>query len=199
MPHDETINVTEVVQLSDNWNRLDKVTFDYRRKDGVIQSLTREVYHVDDGATVLLYDELRRTVLLIRQFRLPMYLHGGQGYLIEAPAGLLGDADAAERIKAEIEEETGYRVATVRKIFEAVMMPGCAGHKVHFFMASYSPSDKVSDGGGLEEEGEDIEVLELGIDDALSMVDCGEIVDAKTIMLLQYAKVHLVQTAASHG
>lgn len=191
----DAIRITQAVTLSENWNRLENVTFDYRRKDGLTQSLTREVYHVDDGATVLLHDDARRTVVLIKQFRLPMFLQGSPGYLIETPAGLLGGANAEERIKAEVEEEAGYRIATVKKVFEAIMMPGCAGHRVHFFTAAYTLADKVSTGGGVLDEGEEIEVLEVDFDAALAMIDRGEIVDAKTILLLQYARVNLFRSA----
>lgn len=192
MSWDERVTVTQSVVLSDEWNRLEKVSFDYTRSDGVTGSLTREVYHVDDGATALLYDETRRTVVLVRQFRLPLYLRGGPGYLLEAPAGLLGGARADERIKQEIEEEAGYRVKSVARVFEAIMMPGSAGHRVHCFVAPYSESDKVSCGGGLRHEGEDIEVVEMGIDEALAMMARGEIVDAKTMLLLLYAQANLL-------
>lgn len=194
MSRDERVRVREVVPLSDNWNRLERVTFDYCRRDGETQTLTREVYHVDDGATVLLYDLDRRKVVLIRQFRLPMFMQGGSGYLVEAPAGLVGSSSPEERIKAEIEEEAGYRISTVSKICEAVMMPGCAGHRVHLFSARYTPSDKVSNGGGIREEGEEIEVLEVDFDDALAMIERTEIIDAKTIILLQYAQANLFRS-----
>ncbi|RDU96141.1 NUDIX domain-containing protein [Trinickia dinghuensis] len=192
MHGDARINVTHTEVLSDDWNRLEKVSFDYTRVDGATQSLTREVYHVDDGATALLYDSVRRTVVLVRQFRLPSHLRGKPAYLLEAPAGLLDGSSAEARIKDEIEEEAGYRVKSVERVFEAVMMPGSTGHRVHFFVAPYSPADKVSDGGGLRHEGEDIEVVEMGFDDALAMVNRGEIVDAKTMLLLQYARIHLL-------
>lgn len=192
MRRDERIHVTQSAVLSDEWNRLEKVSFDYTRSDGTTQSLTREVYHVDDGATALLYDETRRTIVLVRQFRLPAYLRGGSGYLLEAPAGLLGGELADERIKQEIEEEAGYRVRSVTRVFEAVMMPGSAGHCVHCFVAPYSESDKVSGGGGLRHEGEDIEVVEMSIDEALGMMVRGEIVDAKTMLLLLYAQANLL-------
>ncbi|MGN6087586.1 GDP-mannose pyrophosphatase [Trinickia sp.] len=199
MSLDDRVRVTDVAVLSDDWNRLEKVTFDYRRSDGATQTLTREVYHVDDGATVLLYDVARRTVVLVKQFRLPMHLREGRGYMIEAPAGLVGNASPEARIKAEVEEEAGYRVKTVTKIFEAVMMPGCAGHRVHFFVAPYTPSDKVSAGGGMVVEGEDIEVIEVEFEEALAMVERGAIVDAKTILLLQHARIGLFGNATAGG
>lgn len=199
MSCEEQVRVTEVALLSDAWNRLERVTFDYRRRNGATQMLTREVYHVDDGATVLLYDEARRTVVLIRQFRLPKYLRDGAGYMIEAPAGLIGDVSAEERIKAETEEEAGYRVSTVTKIFEATMMPGSTNHRVHFFIAPYTQADKVSNGGGILAEGEEIDVIEVGFDEALAMIDRGEIIDGKTIMLLQYARINLFGTSAVGG
>ncbi|AUO23092.1 GDP-mannose pyrophosphatase NudK [Pseudomonas sp. D8002] len=179
--------------LSDNWYVLKKYTFDLRRRDGSWQSQTREIYDRGNGATILLYNRERRTVLLIRQFRMPTYVNGYHGYLIESAAGLLDNASPEERIRLEAEEETGYRVGHVEKIYSAFMSPGSVTERIHFFIGEYQPGDRVSDGGGLEDEGEDIEVLELGFEEALAMVDSAEIVDGKTIMLLQYLELRMLK------
>ncbi|UVH52329.1 GDP-mannose pyrophosphatase NudK [Pseudomonas sp. CBS] len=179
--------------LSDNWYVLKKYTFDLRRRDGSWQSQTREIYDRGNGATILLYNRERRTVLLIRQFRMPTYVNGYHGYLIESAAGLLDNASPEERIRLEAEEETGYRVGHVEKIYSAFMSPGSVTERIHFFIGEYQPGDRVSDGGGLEDEGEDIEVLELGFEAALAMVDSAEIVDGKTIMLLQYLELRMLK------
>ena len=179
--------------LSDNWYVLKKYTFDLRRRDGSWQSQTREIYDRGNGATILLYNRERRTVLLIRQFRMPTYVNGYHGYLIESAAGLLDNASPEERIRLEAEEETGYRVGHVEKIYSAFMSPGSVTERIHFFIGEYQPGDRVSDGGGLEDEGEDIEVLELGFEAALAMVGSAEIVDGKTIMLLQYLELRMLK------
>jgi nudix-type nucleoside diphosphatase (YffH/AdpP family) len=179
--------------LSDNWYVLKKYTFDLRRRDGSWQSQTREIYDRGNGATILLYNREQRTVLLIRQFRMPTFVNGYHGYLIESAAGLLDNASPEERIRLEAEEETGYRVGHVEKIYSAFMSPGSVTERIHFFIGEYQSGDRVSDGGGLEEEGEDIEVLELGFEAALSMVQSGEIVDGKTIMLLQYLELRMLK------
>lgn len=179
--------------LSDNWYVLKKYTFDLRRRDGSWQSQTREIYDRGNGATILLYNREQRTVLLIRQFRMPTFVNGYHGYLIESAAGLLDNASPEERIRLEAEEETGYRVGHVEKIYSAFMSPGSVTERIHFFIGEYQPGDRVSDGGGLEEEGEDIEVLELGFEAALTMVKSGEIVDGKTIMLLQYLELRMLK------
>ncbi|SDI12119.1 NUDIX domain-containing protein [Paraburkholderia phenazinium] len=189
----ERIRITAIEPLSANWNKLEKVDFQYVRANGETQPLTREIYHVDDGATVLLYDAARRTVILVRQFRLPAYLRGTSGDLLETPAGFLDGTEPEARMRQEVEEETGYRIASMQKVFEALMVPGCVTHAVHCFVAAYTPQDKVSDGGGLVAEGEDIEVVELLVDDALAMIGRGEITDGKTIMLLQYAALSLLR------
>jgi nudix-type nucleoside diphosphatase (YffH/AdpP family) len=179
--------------LSDNWYVLKKYTFDLRRRDGSWQSQTREIYDRGNGATILLYNRERRTVLLIRQFRMPTFVNGYHGYLIESAAGLLDNASPEERIRLEAEEETGYRVGHVEKIYSAFMSPGSVTERIHFFIGEYQPGDRVSDGGGLEDEGEDIEVLELGFEAALAMVESAEIVDGKTIMLLQYLELRMLK------
>ncbi len=179
--------------LSDDWYVLKKTTFDLRRRDGRWQRLTRETYDRGNGATALLYNALRRTVLLTRQFRFPAYVNGHDGLLIEAAAGLLDEASPEERIRAELEEETGRRVAHLRKVYEVFMSPGSVTERLHFFLGEYDERSRVGDGGGLEAEGEDIEVLELDADEALRMVARGEIADAKTVMLLQYLHLHVLK------
>ncbi|OEZ62492.1 NUDIX domain-containing protein [Duganella sp. HH105] len=191
MPEDR-IRIHKVETLSDDWFLLQKTTFDYRRNDGSWQRQTRETYDRGHGATILLYNRERRTVVLVRQFRFPTYGGGHDGFLIEAAAGLLDKASPEDRIKAEVEEETGYRVGEVRKVFEAFMSPGSVTERLYFFVAEYDPASRVGDGGGIEEEGEDIEVLELAIDEAMRMMADGRIADGKTIMLLQYAALHLL-------
>lgn len=174
--------------LSDNWYVLKKIDFELQRRDGSWQPQTREVYDRGNGATIGLYNRARRTVILTRQFRIPAFVNEHHGYLIEAAAGLLDNASPEERIRLEAEEETGYRVRSVRKIFDAFMSPGSVTERVHFFVGEYQPEDRINDGGGLAEEGEDIEVLELPFAEALAMVDDGRIMDGKTIILLQYLK-----------
>ncbi|WP_416424744.1 GDP-mannose pyrophosphatase NudK [Pseudomonas sp. App30] len=189
---DSPIRITGKVLLSDNWYLLNKYTFDLRRRDGSWQTQTREVYDRGNGATILLYNLAKRTVVLIRQFRLPTFLNGHDGFLIETAAGLLDNASPEERIRLEVEEETGYRVKAIEKIFEAFMSPGAVTERIHFFIGEYEDGDRVHAGGGLEAEGEDIEVLELGFDEALAMVSNGQIVDGKTIMLLQYLELRIM-------
>ncbi|MRW91568.1 NUDIX domain-containing protein [Duganella sp. FT80W] len=190
MPEDR-IRIHKVETLSHDWFLLQKTTFDYRRSDGSWQRQTRETYDRGHGATILLYNRAQRTVVLVRQFRFPTYGNGHDGFLIEAAAGLLDQASPEERIKAEVEEETGYRVGEVRKVFEAFMSPGSVTERLYFFVAEYDPASRPSQGGGIAEEGEDIEVLELPMEQALNMIATGDIADGKTIMLLQYAALHL--------
>lgn len=192
MPEDR-IRIQKVETLSDDWFVLKKTTFDYRRSDGTWQRQSRETYDRGHGATILLYNRERRTVVLVRQFRFPAYVEGHPGFLIEAPAGLLDQATPEVRIKAEVEEETGYRVGEVHKVFEAFMSPGSVTERLHFFVAEYDPASRPGAGGGVAEEGEDIEVLELTMEQAMAMMASGEIADGKTIMLLQYAALHLLR------
>ncbi|MBN0977851.1 NUDIX domain-containing protein [Pseudomonas hygromyciniae] len=189
------VRITSEELLSDNWYLLKKYRFDLRRRDGSWQAQTREVYDRGNGATILLYNTLQRTVLLIRQFRMPTFVNGHDGYLIETAAGLLDNASPEERIRLETEEETGYRIGPIEKIYSAFMSPGSVTERIHFFIGEYQPGDRVSEGGGLAEEGEDIDVLELGFDEAIAMVARGEIVDGKTIMLLQYLELRLLKAA----
>ena len=187
----ERVRITDRTLLSDNWYHLHRVSFDLRRRDGSWQSQTREVYDRGNGATILLYNLARRTVVLVRQFRIPVHVNGHSGFLIEAAAGLLDAATPEARIRAEVEEETGYRVGEVQAVFDVYMSPGSVTERIHFFAAPYDDADRVGQGGGVADEGEDIEVLELDIDEALRMVANGGIADGKTIMLLQYARLHL--------
>lgn len=185
------IRVKAVQVLSDSWYVLKKTTFERLRSDGTWQELTRETYDRGNGATILLYNRQRRTVILTRQFRYPAFVNGHCGMLIEAAAGLLDEASPEDRIKAEVEEETGFHVSHVKRIFEAFMSPGSVTERLYFFVAEYDASNKAGNGGGNAAEGEDIEVLELPIERALKAIASGEIQDGKTIMLLQYAYIHL--------
>ena len=187
----DRVRVEDVTVLSNDWYILKKTTFSFRRSDGSWQRQSRETYDRGNGATILLYDPGRRTVILTRQFRYPAFVNGHDDLLIEAPAGLLDNAAPEVRIRAETEEETGFRVRDVRPIFDAFMSPGSVTERLHFFVGRYEPGDRISAGGGNEIEGEDIAVLEIGIDEALSMIGSGVIRDGKTIMLLQYAALHL--------
>ncbi|MGY3447321.1 MULTISPECIES: GDP-mannose pyrophosphatase [unclassified Bradyrhizobium] len=187
----DRVRIKDVELLSKRRYELKSATFDYRRSNGEWQTQVREVYDRGNGATLLPYNLKTRSVVLVRQFRYPAFANGYDDLLIEAAAGMLDDAAPEARIRAEAEEEIGYRLAHVRKVFEAFMTPGAVTEKLHFFVAEYDAAMRVGDGGGLADEGEDIEVLELSIDDALAMISDGRIVDAKTIMLLQYAALHL--------
>lgn len=192
----DRIRIEQVTTLSDDWYVLKKTTFSFRRTDGEWQRQSRETYDRGNGATILLYDLQRRKVLLTRQFRYPAFVNGYDDLLIETPAGLLDKATPEERIKAEVEEETGYRVTDVSQVFEAFMSPGSVTERLHFLVGAYSAADQVSEGGGDPDEGEDIERLEPTIEEALRMIADGRIRDGKTIMLLQYAALHLFKDTA---
>jgi GDP-mannose pyrophosphatase NudK len=177
--------------LSDNWYTLRKITFDYLQKDGSWKTQSREAYDRGNGATILLYNKENKTVILTKQFRLPTFINGNpDGYLIEACAGLLDKDNPEDCIRRETEEETGYKITDVKKIFEAYMSPGSVTEMIYFFTAEYSTQMKVHEGGGLEHDGEDIEVMEITLDHAMEMIASGAIKDGKTIMLLQYAKLN---------
>lgn len=179
--------------LSDNWYILKKVTYEYTKKDGTKLTQSREAYDRGNGATILLYNLQQKTVILTKQFRLPSYINGNEnGMLIEACAGLLDKDNAEDCIKRETEEETGYKISEVKKIFEAYMSPGSVTEILYFFIAEYSKDMKVNEGGGVEHEEENIEVLELNFDDALRKIETDEIKDAKTIMLLQYIRLNKI-------
>jgi len=187
----DRVDITSVQTLSEDWATLRKTTFRFRRRDGSWQQLVRETYDRGDGAAILLFDPDRQVVLLTRQFRYAAYVNGHDDLMTEAAAGLLDGADPITRIRAEVEEETGYRLREVLPIFQAFMSPGSVTERLHFFVGIYSETDRISSGGGLLDEGEDIEQLELPLGRALTMIASGEICDAKTIMLLQFAALHL--------
>lgn len=191
----DRVRVREVRVLSHHRYVLKLAIFDWRRDNGEWQTQDREVYDRGNAAALLPYNRNRRTVVLVRQFRYPAFINGYDDLLIEAAAGMLDNASPEERIRAEAEEETGYRLHDVHKVFEAFMSPGALTEKLHFFVAEYEPEMRVSEGGGLAHEGEEIEVLELAIDEAMAMIADGRIQDAKTIMLLQYAALHLFSSA----
>jgi GDP-mannose pyrophosphatase NudK len=183
----ENIKILKTEILSDNWYILKKVTYEYIKKDGTKQIQSREAYDRGNGAVILLYNKENRTVILTRQFRVPTYINGNEtGLLIEACAGLLDNDNPEDCIRRETEEETGFKISEVQKIFEAYMSPGSVTEILYFFIAEYTKEMKINEGGGVEQEEENIEVLELSIEDAVKMIKNGEIKDAKTIMLLQY-------------
>ena len=187
----DQIKILKTDILSDNWYTLKKVTYEYAKKDGTIKVQSREAYDRGNGATILLYNKASNNVILTRQFRLPTFINGNKsGFMIEACAGLLDKDNPEDCIKRETEEETGYKVKEVHKIFEAYMSPGSVTEILYFFVAEYSQQMKVNEGGGAEHEEENIEVLELNFDQALGMIAAGEIKDAKTIMLLQYVRLN---------
>ncbi|TDO70507.1 nudix-type nucleoside diphosphatase (YffH/AdpP family) [Flavobacterium chryseum] len=184
------IEIIETKLLSDNWYLLNKVTFNYQKENGTSEKHIREVYDRGNGAGILLYNAAKKTVILTRQFRLPTYLNGNKtGMMIEVCAGLLDKDNAEQAIIRETEEETGYRLKKVEKVIETYMSPGSVTEILYLFVGEYDETMKVSDGGGLDAEQENIEVLEYTFDEAYSMIESGEITDAKTIMLLQHAKI----------
>ena len=186
------IKITKTEVLSNNWYVLKKITFDHQQANDTWITQSREAYDRGNGAVILLYNSTKKTVILTKQFRMPTYINGNQtGMMIEACAGLLDLDNAEDCIRRETEEETGYKVTDVRKIFEAYMSPGSVTEILYFFVAEYAPSMKIGEGGGIDHE--NIEVLELPFEQCLGMIINGQIKDAKTIMLLQYAQInHLV-------
>lgn len=186
-----TVKNIEKELLSDHWYTLNKVTFEYQKEDGAWEKQAREVYDRGNGAAILLYNREKSTVVLTRQFRMPTYMNGNpSGMMIEVCAGLLDGDHPEDCIKKEVEEETGYRVHEVKKVFESYMSPGSVSEILHFFIGQYDDQMKVGEGGGAAHETENIEILEYAFEEALDMIKQGTIKDAKTIMLLQYAKVH---------
>lgn len=179
------IKVDSITPLARNWGRLDNYTVTHPRRDGASQTVEREVYDHGSAAAVLLYAPAEGTVLLIRQFRLPPHLNGDPAWMIEAPAGLLDGENPAIAARREAIEETGYEPDAMAFLFDAYMSPGSLTEKCACFLGRYTPGRQVAAGGGLEHEGEDIEVLELALDDALARIGSGEIADAKTILMLQ--------------
>ncbi len=185
----QTIKILKREVLSRGKGVLEKITFRRRRFDASTQEVTREVYDPGDAAAILPYDPARSCVLLVRQFRLPVFLATGRETTIEACAGKLDGMDAASRIGMEVQEETGYAIKQPKFLFDAFMSPGAYAERISFFIVRYSPADRRGPGGGLRDEGEDIEVLEPTLDEALAMIESGDIIDAKTIILLHYAKL----------
>ena len=189
----DQVKILNTEILSDNWYTLRKITYEYAKKDGSKHVQSREAYDRGNGATILLYNREFKTVILTRQFRLPTFVNGNEdGMLIEACAGLLDKDNAEDCIKRETEEETGYKVTDVKKVFEAYMSPGSVTEILYFFVAEYSKAMKIGEGGGVEHEEENIEVLEMAMDKAMNMIATGEIKDGKTIMLLQYLQLNKV-------
>lgn len=187
------IKITDTRLLSDNWYILKKITYDYSKPDGSRHSQSREVYDRGNGATILLYNKEQQTVVLTRQFRLPTFVNGNEsGMLIETCAGLLDNDNPEDCIRRETEEETGCKISSVQKVLEAYMSPGSVTEILHFFIAAYTKEMKQSDGGGVQHEEENIEVLEIEIEEAMKMIDSGEIRDAKTILLLQHVKLKAI-------
>lgn len=187
----ERVKILENTVLSDNWYVLRKVTFKYKLHDGTWQEQSREAYDRGNGATILLYNRSQRTVILTKQFRLPTFINGNPtGMLIEACAGLLDKDNPEDCIRRETEEETGYKVTDIKKIFELYMSPGSVTEILYFFVAEYSKDMKVTEGGGAEHEHENIEVMELSFEKAVDLMNTGEIRDAKTVILLQYLKLY---------
>lgn len=176
--------------LSDGWTRLSTYDIDYTDSEGETHRLKREIYHRTPAACILLYDPKRETVVLVRQFRLPAHLTGFPGWMIEVPAGLLDGDHPEEAIRREAIEETGFRVRDVRFLFKIFTSPGSVTEIIHFFAAIVDTTDRVAAGGGLADEHEDIEVLEVRLSDAVAMIESGEIYDAKTVMLLQWAALN---------
>jgi len=192
MDSDGRVRIIEEKLLADDWARLTKYTIDFTRRDGASERQIRQVYDRGNGAGILPIDRERGTVLLVRQFRMPAYLNprsgaGERGMLIEVCAGLLDANDPETAIRKEAEEELGFRLNSVQKVFDAYMSPGSVSERLSLFVAEYTPADRISAGGGAIDEGEDIEVLEMPLTRAFALVQDGTIADAKTIMLLQYA------------
>jgi nudix-type nucleoside diphosphatase (YffH/AdpP family) len=187
----DRIRVKNVRLVANNYGTVNDTTFEWRRADGEWQTQRRETYDRGGAATILPYNLAQRTVVLIKQFRYPAYVNGHDDLMIETIAGLLDGETPDVRIRAEAEEESGYRLHDIRKVFAVFMSPGALTEKIHFFVAEYEPDMRVGRGGGLAPEGEDIEVLELHIDEALAMIADGRIADAKTIMLLQHAALNI--------
>ncbi|EJL66482.1 NUDIX domain-containing protein [Flavobacterium sp. CF136] len=187
---DPKIEIKETKLLSDNWYILNKVTYSYQKENEASQTHIREIYDRGNGAAILLYNTYKKTVILTRQFRLPTFLNGNKsGMMIEVCAGLLDQDNAEECIIRETEEETGYRLNRVQKVMETYMSPGAVTEILYLFVGEYDETMKVSEGGGLDHEQENIEVLEYTFDEAYAMIESGEILDAKTILLLQHAKI----------
>ena len=188
---DPKITIEKTELLSDNWYLLNKVTYNYQEENKSVETHIREVYDRGNGAAILLYNPIQKTVILTRQFRLPSYLNGNKtGMMIEVCAGLLDKDHPEQCIIRETEEETGYRITAVKKVMETFMSPGAVTEILYLFVGEYDETMKVHEGGGLDAEQEHIEVMELPFDQVCAMIATGEIKDAKTVMLLQYAKIN---------
>jgi nudix-type nucleoside diphosphatase (YffH/AdpP family) len=189
--NNKNVKINSIQNLSNDCYKLDKINFDYKIKDGTWQNQSRESYNRGDGAAILLYNSIRKTVILTRQFRMPSYLNGNNdGMMIEVCAGLLDQDDPLACIKKEAEEEVGYKISNPIKVFELFSSPGAVTEKIHYFIAEYNDEMKISDGGGLVKETEEIEVLEIDFKEAFGMIQTGEIIDVKTIVLLQHAMIN---------
>lgn len=185
------VKIKKITNLSNDWYKLDKVNFDYQLISGKWQNQNRESYDRGNGACILLYNSKENTVVLTKQFRMPSYLNGNSdGMLIEVCAGLLDEDDPISCIIKEVEEETGYRIIDPIKVLEVYSSPGAVTETIHYFISEYNSKMKISEGGGKEEETEEIEVLEIDFNRSLKMIENGIIKDAKTIILLQYARLH---------
>jgi nudix-type nucleoside diphosphatase (YffH/AdpP family) len=196
-PEPERIKGVKRKLLSNRWSRLESVTFDYRRSDCSWQRQEREIYHRGHGAAILLYNPERRSIVLIRQFRFAAFDSGDDGFMLEVPAGIVETEDPKKTIISETLEETGFVIENPQFLFRAYATPGSVTEQLHYFCAVYSSENRASQGGGLAAEGEDIEVLEVDLDDALAWVNKGKIIDAKTIVLILYAKLHLLAGAGA--
>jgi nudix-type nucleoside diphosphatase (YffH/AdpP family) len=184
----QTVRIKDMQTLADQKGKLTRVTFEQRTRSGDWRQRKREIYDNGNSAVILPYDAQRQTVLLTRQLRLPMYLQDGLESSVEACAGKLDDEKAETRIIKEMEEELGYRIGIVERLFELYVSPAAVMEKIEYFTCAYSPADKVSEGGGLAEEGEDIEVIESTLAEAAAMIEAGEIIDAKTVVLVQFLR-----------
>jgi len=187
----KNVKITNRKILSDNWYLLEEIEFDYLTSKGKLQNQKRESYNRGNGACILLFNKEKQTIILTKQFRMPSYINGNSnGMLLEVCAGLLDGDDPKTCIIKEVEEEVGYKITSPKKVFELYSTPGAVTEKIHYFISLYTPSMKVSEGGGLDSENEDIEVLEIPFKKAIEMVKTGEICDTKTVLLIQYAQLH---------
>jgi len=187
----DRVKILDTIILSDAWALLSKTSFEYLRSNGQWQYQEREVYNRGDGAAILLHNLEQRTVMLIKQFRLPVFLDDNNGFLIEVPAGVLEQNNPEQTIRSETEQETGYRVSDISPLFSAYVSPGSITERIHYYHASYTADQRVSQGGGLDGEGKNIEVMEVAFDDAMNWITTGQIQDSKTVLLLQHAALNL--------
>jgi nudix-type nucleoside diphosphatase (YffH/AdpP family) len=187
----DRINVKHRELLSNQWAQLEDVEFDYLRSDGVWQTQRREIYHRGHGAAILLYNLDSQSIVLTRQFRFPAWVIDGDGFLLEVPAGVIEADNPYETIREETEQETGFLIGNPTLLFKAFASPGSVTEQLYYFTAPYDTARRAGTGGGLEEEGEDIEVLEIDFVKAVELIRIGKIVDAKTIILIQYAQLHI--------